>query len=148
MDVVKKSGTVEKIDVVRRADAVIKSLSRNPRDKDNKFFLKTNQIRKFLTAVNILANKVSVYKAENPGTDTLSDDLANEVKYLEVMLVYQVGRDNAQNPKIKSVKEFVDKSNIREIIGKIGYNIYGFEEFSRYIEALVAFHKFYGGMDK
>lgn len=133
------------MDIVKMADDVISKLSRDNRDN---ILLKTNQIRKFLTAVNILANKVSVYKAENPGVDTLSDELANEVKYLEVMLVYQIGRDNAQNPRTKSVQEFVDKSRLRDLIKKVGNDIYTFENFNRYVEALVAFHKFYGGRDK
>lgn len=133
------------MDIVKMADDVISKLSRDNRDN---ILLKTNQIRKFLTAVNILSNKVSVYKAEHPGAEKMSPDLADEVKYLEVMLVYQIGRDNAQNPKTKSVQEFVDKSRIRDLIKTIGNDIYTFEKFNRYVEALVAFHKFHGGRDK
>lgn len=133
------------MDIVKMADSVMKKLSR---DKYGNINLKTNQIRKFLTAVNILSNKVSVYKADHPGAEKLSEELADEVKYLEVMLVYQVGRDNAQNSKIKSVDEFVRESKLRELINKVGDSIYTYEKFARYVEALVAFHKYNGGKDK
>lgn len=132
------------IKMVKDAEGVIKSLSRDR----NGLILKTNQIRKFLSAVNILANKVAVYKAENPGKNELSQPLLDEVKYLYIMLVYQIGRDNASNREDKrSVGEFVEKAQLRDWINKEIIDITSFENFNRYVEALVAYHKFYGGRE-
>lgn len=133
-------------DIVTKAEKVIQNINR---DKYNNILLKTNQIRKFLSAVNMVANKVDVYKATNPDNKSLTEKkLVTEIKYLEVMLVYQVGRDNAANPRFKSVEDFVKKAELRESLHGIGNSIEKFEEFNRYMEALVAFHKFYGGKDK
>lgn len=132
------------MDIVAKAESVIKSLSR---DKYDGLLLKTNQIRKFLSAVNILANKVAVYKAENPGKKELPQKLLDEVKYLDVMLVYQIGRDNANNGRNKPVAEFVKEAQLRELLKKSVTDISSFEMFNRYVEALVAYHKFYGGRE-
>lgn len=105
--------------------------------------LTTSQIRKFLSAVNSVANKVTIYKAQNQGTKELSDDLAAEIKYLQVPLVYQAGREG----KDRTIKDFIKKTNIIEYINGIGTNLKAFETFARYIEALVAYHKFYGGSE-
>lgn len=101
----------------------------------------TSQIRKFLTAVNSVSNKVSIYKSQNQGTKELSEDLTAEVKYLQVPLVYQAGRDRV-------VKDFVSKTKMIEKINVIGSDLKKFEEFSKYVEALVAYHKYYGGKEK
>ena len=100
----------------------------------------TSQIRKFLTAVNSVTNKVTIYKAQNPWTKELSEDLAAEIKYLQIPLVYQAGRERA-------VKEFINKTQLIDSINSIGTSLKEFENFAKYIEALVAYHKFYGGRD-
>jgi CRISPR-associated protein Csm2 len=107
--------------------------------------LKTNQIRKVLTAVNSLTGRIDVYKAKNGQTDVLPDDLAAEVKYLKVKLVYQAGRDSSRDNQVKT---FVEKSGLLQRIDSIGTSISKYEDFARYLEALVAYHKFYGGKDK
>lgn len=105
------------------------------------FDLKTNQIRKVLTAVNSLTGRIDVYRAKHGQEDTLSEELADAVKYLKVKFIYQAGRED-------SVKQFVNRANLVARIDGIGTSIKKYEEFARYIEALVAYHKFYGGKDK
>ena len=48
-------------DIVKEAEAVILSLEKN---RKNEFALRTNQLRKFLSAVNTVSNKVNVYQAQ------------------------------------------------------------------------------------
>lgn len=93
-----------------------------------------------MTAVNITANKVSIYRSKYPQNKQLSDELADEIRYLQVKLVYQAGRD-------KVVKDFIDKAELLPMVKEIGNSIVKFEEFCRYVEALVAYHKYYGGKD-
>ena len=123
-------------DVVDEAEKVIKSL-----DKDNwgKIKLTTSQIRKFLTAVNIIKNKVDICVMQS-GSTVLNEDLAMEIKFLKVNILYQGGRENV-------VKDFIEKSGIVEMIAGIGSDLKRFEKFCKYVEALVAYHKFYEGKD-
>lgn len=124
------------MDIISRAEAVIKDL---PKDRSDNIQLKTNQIRKFLAAVNSVSNKVTVFKAASDSKE-LSNAIADEIRYLQVILVYQSGRE-------RSVKEFVSMAGLLDMIKSIGKDISKYEEFARYMEALVAYHKFYGGKD-
>ena len=136
-----------KTSIVDRAEGVIRKLKK---DKYGKIALKTNQIRKFLTAVNILANKVAIYKAEHPGIKKLPEELIDEVQYLQVKLIYQVGREkNDTKPQFQPgpVEDFVNNAGLISAVKNIGNSIAEFEKFNRYMEALVAYHKFYGGKD-
>lgn len=128
-------------DIAAEAEKVIKGLQHKDKWNNTVIDLKTNQIRKILTAVNSLTGRIDVYKAQNGQTDVLPDDLAAEVKYLKVKIVYQAGRE-------KSVKKFADDAGLIQRIDGIGTSIPKYEDFARYIEALVAYHKFYGGKDK
>ena len=130
------------MDIVSEAEGVIKSL-RKPSKKDPNILLislTTSQIRKFLTAVNLLKNKIDVYKINRFNEDELSDDLAMEVKFLRVNILYQAKRE-------KAVNEFIKKAKIEDYINNIGSSIKKFNLFYKYVEALVAFHKYYGGRD-
>lgn len=127
-------------DITATAEKVIQSLQKENRKGEKVMYLTSSQIRKFLTAVNCMENKVSIYKAANPGILELTEELAMEIKYLKVKLAYQAGRE-------KEVKIFVEKAQLMHRIDRIGKNLRAFEEFSRYMEALVAYHKFHGGKD-
>lgn len=132
-------------DIVKEAEAVILSLEKN---RKNEFALRTNQLRKFLSAVNTVSNKVNVYQAQlitaNPSRMSkdmvLSEQLAAEIKYLKVKIAYQAGRERA-------VRDFVQKAELTKKIDDIGTDLAKYKEFAKYIEALVAYHKFYGGKD-
>lgn len=81
----------------------------------------------------------------------MSEELAMEINYLQVKLIYQVGREKKDlKPEYQPgpVEKFVSKADLIKKIKKIGNNIREFEQFNRYVEALVAYHKFYGGKDK
>lgn len=143
-------------DIVKQAEAVMYDLlkpelkdgvpvlrySRDPRDRGPRA-VTTSQIRKFLTAVNTVTNKVNIYKVKENKTE-LNDELAAEVKYLKIKVVYQAGRDTQGD----LVSTFIQKAQLIRWIDGIGNSIDKYEEFAKYIEALVAYHKFYGGKDK
>jgi len=90
--------------------------------------ISTSQIRKFLSAVNMINNKI---QASNDNFDI------KEVSYLRVKLAYQAGRE-------RNFKPFYPELN-QEIV-KIK-TVEDFKEFAQFIEAVVAYHKFYGGKD-
>ena len=114
---------------VDKAEKVIKSLNRNKRDP-KLFVLTTSKIRNLLNLTSTLfdESKVREYK-----------DLADKIAYLRVQFVYQSGRET-------SVKDLVKKAEILYILKEIN-NKESLQRFCRYMEALVAYFRFYGGKD-
>lgn len=104
----------------------------------------TSQIRKFLTAVNTVSGKVEQFKNSGKG-DTLPEDLQMQVKFLKVKLAYQIGRDKSSDGAL--VEKFEKSAGLIDKIDSIKNSVQRYENFARYVEALVAFHKFYGGKD-
>ena len=132
--------------VVDDAERVIRSLIYlDKRTGKPKIDLTTSQIRKFLTAVNVVRNKVDLYRAQNKATSTLSPELAAEIKFLKVNLLYQAGRDAS---KSKVVGKFIKNAKLEAIIDDVGNDMQKFAKFCKYVEALVAYHKFLEGEDK
>ena len=74
--------------------------------------------------------------------DRLPPELVAEVKFLKVKLMYLAGREK------NIVGAFVEKSGLIEMIDSIGDSTERFDTFAKYVQALGAFHKFYGGKDK
>lgn len=125
-------------DVAAEAEAVILKLKEQGHDK---IVLKTSQLRKFFSAVNAVTNRIMVYHARHLDERQLPLELASEVKYLKVKFAYQAGR-------MREVREFGKAARIKEHIDEIGDSLERYQGFARYMEALVAYHKFYGGQDK
>ena len=124
-------------DIAGKAEKIILGL-KNDRLLGGTNGLTTNQIRKFLTAVNTLTNKITLYRHQQEQTRELSEDLAKEVRFLKVKLAYQVARGN------KGVKRFAADTRLKEYIDTVGTDLKEYMAFAQFIEALVAYHKFYG----
>lgn len=127
-------------DYVDQAERVMRELH-DKEVKNTKYKMVTKaQIRKFLTAVNAVTGEVEQYRLLQQGTK-LPEDLRMQVKFLKVKLAYQIGRMGTP------VKDFNDKAELMDWIDGIGDSVEKYQKFARYVEALVAFHKFYGGKD-
>jgi len=117
---------------VDKAENVIKSLNHTKDHRNNKirFFLTTTKIRNLLNLTSNLfdESKIREYK-----------ELADKIAYLRVQFVYQSGRETA-------VKDLVKKAEILDILKEIN-NKESLQRFCRYMEALVAYFRFYGGKD-
>lgn len=92
----------------------------------------TSKIRKFLSAVNKISNKI---RYQN-NSDILSEDIVAEIAYMRIQFAYLVGRN-------KSLKELHEK--LDDAIANIKNSKSNFINFARYVEAIVAYHKFFGG---
>ncbi len=92
----------------------------------------TSQLRKFLSAVNSVANKVLIY-----AKDELDTELINEIQYLRVKLAYQAGR-------YPEVKDLAIQAKLDTEINNIKTKK-DFINFARFIEAIIAYHKFNKG---
>ena len=117
---------------VDKAEKVIKSLNHTKDHRNNKikFFLTTTKIRNLLNLTSNLFDESKVREYE---------ELKDRIAYLRVQFVYQSGREEA-------VLDLVQKGEILPILKEINSRE-SLQRFCRYMEALVAYFKFYGGND-
>ncbi len=133
---------LEENQIVDRAEEVMRTLSQS------KKMVTTSQIRKFLTAVNTVKEKISMYRMENKEeNDSLPVSLQAQIKYLKVKLAYQIGRNKGDRRNGNPVEAFEKEAGLMKWIDEIKGSAKEYDKFSNYIEALVAYHKFYGGKD-
>jgi CRISPR-associated protein Csm2 len=116
-----------------RAESVIRKL------KENDCLTTTSKIRGLLAMVNQIYNDVITRPDDNLEKGDIS-----RIAYLKVRMVYEEGRDNDRG---RPVKEFIQTSQLKEELGRVNGSRENFLRFCRYFEALVAYHRFYGGKD-
>lgn len=117
-------------DYVDAADAVMQQLSQS-NAKGGK--LTTSKLRNILTLVS------DIYNTENRRRDTaISSESAAKLQMLRIRVLYEAGRE-------QSVKKFVETSKLLAYIKGIDKNRENMLRFCHYMEALVAYHRFYGG---
>jgi CRISPR-associated protein Csm2 len=95
----------------------------------------TSKLRNLLAMTSDIYNEVM-----NIQDDKLSEEICARIEYLRVRFLYEAGREPA-------VKSLVEQAGILQILKDIGNSKKNYILFNRYMEALVAFHKFNGGKD-
>lgn len=124
---------------VDKAEAVIKKLTKpvmqnNGKQRPGKI-VTTSKIRNLLAMVSDIYNDVSILNS-----DKLGSDIVGQISYMKIRFYYEAGREPL-------VKTLLSDSEVFEILDKIGNSKKNYILFSRYMEALVAFRKYYGGND-
>lgn len=122
---------------VDKAEAVMKEIA-VMKDKKGYLIIKkitTSKIR------NLLAMSADIYNEVVDSDEQLGEDVKARIEYMRVRFIYEAGR----NPN--DVKVFIDEAQILDAIKEIKGSKKRFILFNHYMEALVAFHKFYGGKD-
>ncbi len=124
---------------VQTAENVISELCKRTNKRGEPIDLvTTSQIR------NLLAMTADIYNdVINSQSDKLSDEIKARINYLKVRFVYESGRERNEN-----VKKFVKQAEILDIIDDIKDSKHNYILFSHYMEALVAYRKYYGMNDK
>lgn len=90
---------------------------------------------------NLLAMTADIYNTVlNCDKDELDADIGSRIEYLRVRFIYEAGRE----PKVKGL---LDESYIMELLKQINGSKKNYILFNRYMESLVAFHRYYGGKD-
>lgn len=93
---------------------------------------------------SILAMTADIYnEVMNCQDDKLSKEICGRIDYLKIRIIYEVGRDDNS----RTVKNFVDKTQLLKCIEEIKGSKSRFVLFNRYLEALVAYHRFNNGKD-
>lgn len=116
------------------AQNVIKTLSQ-PNKYGRINIISTSQLR------NILAMSADIYNQVVPLEKDLTDEINSRIEYLRIRCFYEAGRE-------RLVKDFMEKSQIPDILREINGEKKNFILFNHYLEALVAFRKYYGGKDE
>ena len=129
---INKKGYVEKAEksIVELVEDAKQKYGTRYRDK----LVTTSKIR------NLLSMTADICSSE-----VLGDDICEQIEYLRIRFIYEYGRDDSRE---KSVKKFIDKAELMELLKEIGNSKENYILFSRYMEALIAFHKYYGGKEQ
>lgn len=113
-------------DYIDRADAIMRDFSRT---------ITTSKIRNLLSLVS------GIYDAEKLRTaKELTEDSVSQLGMMRIRTAYEAGRDS-------SVKSFVEKAHLLQYLKGIGSDREDLIRFAHYMEALVAYHRFYGGRE-
>lgn len=90
---------------------------------------------------NLLAMTAEIQtEVRNNKGDKLTSEMIERINYLKVRFVYEAGREPA-------VRKLVDTAEILQHLGDVKNSKEQYIIFSMYMEALVAFRKFYGKND-
>lgn len=129
--------TITEKNYVEKAEAAIQAHKNriNEKTKKRKPMVTTSKIRNLLSMTADISNEVMSWKDEE-----LSDELCGRIDYLKVRVLYEAGREPV-------VKDFVENTEMLKCINEIDGSKKNYLLFSRYMEALVAYHRFYGGKD-
>ena len=91
---------------------------------------------------NLLAMTADIYnEIMNQNAPQLDDEMSAKIEYLRVRFMYEAGRE-------KSVYNFITETSVIELLKSVKKDKKQYILYNRYMEALVAFHKFYGGQDE
>ena len=117
---------------VEEAERAIKALKGKKDKKQNPVpIVTTSKIR------NLLAMTAELYnEALNCSKENLPQELVGRINYLKIRYVYEAGREN-------SVRNLVEEARILEHLNEVKGSRTQYLLFSRYMEALVAYRKFY-----
>lgn len=124
---------INALNYVDVAESVILALKN---ENNGSLALTTSKIR------GLLSMTASIYTdVQRNRSETLSEELQSRVQYLRMRVAYEAGRDPV-------VKKFVIKAELLEQLSNIRADKERLLLFCRYMEALVAYHRYHGGNDK
>ena len=126
--------TIHEENYVDEAERVMRALQTKDR-RGGGFGFTTTQIRKLLSI------SADVYDgAKNEQGESVSQKLKEKLDYLRIQMIYQAGRN-------KDVKTFVEAAGLLDVLKETGSERKKVLLFCRYMEALVAYHRYLGGND-
>lgn len=120
---------------VDKAERVMGELAQKKGGDGKPDMVTTSQIRNLLSMAADIYNEVMICAEER-----LGEDICGRIDYLKIRFLYAAGRE----PK---VKDFVEKAQVIECIGEIKGEKKNYLLFYRYMESLIAYHRFLGGRD-
>ena len=119
---------------VDEAEKAIKSMVRTDRNGNPTLSLTTSKIRNLLAMTAELKTD-----AQHSRETELNADMQSRVQYLKMRIAYEAGRDR------KIVQPFIERTNLYTYVSEIGQDRESLLLFCDYMEALTAYHRYYGG---
>ena len=116
---------------VDRAEEIIKKLGGKTGNKRGPQMVTTSKLRRLLSMTMDIYSQVLTERSEE-----LNDEIRGRIEYLRVRMIYEAGRD-------KDVKLFLDKAGLIDYLKEAVKTRSQYLLFVRYMEALVAFRKYY-----
>jgi CRISPR-associated protein Csm2 len=99
--------------------------------------LSNSKLRNLLSMVSDVNNELVRATGEE-----IPPELMNKIRHFRVRLVYEIGRGD------EGVREFARQADLLRILREdIGTSRKAFLRFADYMEAMVAYHRYYGGKD-
>lgn len=131
---------------VEMAENVMKQYEKEGKETGidiKKVIVTTTKLRNLLAMISDIYNDVVTPGSTEGNSDKLKADITKRINYLKVKVVYESGRE-------ESVKKLVDRANISKHLNDVikSKSKTDFILFSRYMEGLVAYRKFYFEGDK
>ena len=124
----KKERVITEENYVEEAEKVIK-------EAEAKSFT-TTKLRNLLSLSSDIYNMVI-----HQNGDKLTEEIKSKIEYLRVRFIYEAGRDE------NGIKRLVENANLLGVLKNIKGSKKNYILFNRYLEALVAFHRYNGGKD-
>lgn len=120
---------------VDEAEQVMLNISQPITDDKRKFNITTSKIR------NLLSLATEVYHQEYLRSESkLLEDSMYQIQMMRVRMLYEAGREPA-------VKTFLDQSHLIGYLKDIGGDRMKLIRYTQYLEALVAYHRYFGGRE-
>ncbi|MGN1191031.1 MAG: type III-A CRISPR-associated protein Csm2 [Dorea sp.] len=116
---------------VAKAEKAINECRKVTNSRGKVEMITTSQIRNLLAMTADIYNQVMLSM-----NDVLSEEITGRIAYLKIRFIYEMGRDS-------KMKTFAQQAEILKAIDEIGNSKQKYILFSRYMEALVAYHEFY-----
>lgn len=123
---------------VDRAEKVIQILKEKKDQRGRQLpLVTTSKLR------NLLAMTAGIYNdVLECRENTLPEEITDRIQYLRVRVAYEAGRNGNED-----MKRFVEESKIMDYLKNIKNDKKSYVLFSHYMEALVAFQKYYDEKD-
>ncbi|MBQ9869320.1 MAG: type III-A CRISPR-associated protein Csm2 [Ruminococcus sp.] len=127
---------INKLNYVKQAETVMGCLFN---ENNGKYVITSSQMRNIHSLIMGLYDSVRL----NP-EEQLDEETKSQIQYVKMRIVYIAGRDKANN-KNSVIEKFLNRSELLNYIDSIGSSRDDLILVCRYMEALVAYHKFDGG---
>ena len=126
-------------DYVDEAERIMSNLMSQPKK------VTTSKIRGLLSLVT------EIFNVENLRTEeVLLPESVVKINLMRVRVAYEYGRDTGESvgkDKAYPMKDFISKSHLLEYLKGISTDRADLIRFAHYMEALVAFHRYFGGKE-
>lgn len=114
------------------------------KEKEERYFT-TTQLRKIHSYASIVNKKIQIEESKCKSNGyKISEELQNDVQYIKLKLIYQMGRDEAVKKWFGSeVIKGIKGIGLEKIIADIGDDKEKFDRFYRLLESIIAYKKYF-----